>query len=237
MNYLSFMHFEKASGETREVKPKKIRRKKFYYRTLIWNSRLQIMRISFLFPNEIFLIEIHFKSYLSIRTITLCLVKLPQNKNTRVFSDKENSVFFLIYRKKENFFFFFHIFYGIFSVILFFWKKKIPTYHGEFQKCFIRVCEISKRTAIATPRKNRDPVNCNSKKDWKNYLFKLNKKIKWKVKRNNGNINKNSRIINKNSWNIKRKWNKSNWNIKKKQKINSTNFKNKFLNWQVVKTL
>ena len=36
--------------------------------------------------------------------------------------------------------------------------------YGGFQNCFIRFCEISKCTAIATPRKNGKITNLNSKR-------------------------------------------------------------------------
>ena len=79
-------------------------------------------------------------------------------------------------------------------------------------------------------------MNKNSWK-WKKILIQKKKKInnylykrKRKVKRNGGNMNKNS-------WNINKKWNKSNWNIKKKWKRNRSNFKNKFWNRQVVEIL
>ena len=61
----------------------------------------------------------------------------------------------------------------------------------DFKKFFIRFCESSKRTAIATPRKNRNAPIATPK----NYLFKLKKKIKRKEKRKSGNINKNTRNI------------------------------------------
>ena len=59
----------------------------------------------------------------------------------------------IIYIKKEKFFFsqvLLHFFGYSFS-----FEKKKDTYHGGFQKCFIRFCEISKHTAIATQKKKK----------------------------------------------------------------------------------
>ena len=93
--------------------------------------------------------------------------------------------FYYIYIQKEIFFS--HVFSSHFSVILFFGEKKRLTYQGGFQKCFIRFYEISKRTAIATPRKNGKIISSKSKRKPKEKLTKtiVNGKLLIQTKKEN----------------------------------------------------
>ena len=101
--------------------------------------------------------------------------------NRKVKPKKENSDFsFYCIWKKKSVFFSLTFLYCIFYWLLFFCKKKWHNSHVEFPKCFSTVCEISKHTAIAPPRKNRNTAIETARKNEK--ITYLNSKRKSREK-------------------------------------------------------